>query len=72
MLHGDYELVDHTGNTRIFLGDGSESVVGAPGDTLAGGTAGNQFLDGGAGNQSETSNNQAVGALNSAGARQMQ
>src|SRR5438874_652029 len=52
MLHGNYGLVDGAGNDRIFLGDGSESVGGALGDTLAGGTGVNQFLDGHLGNQS--------------------
>jgi Ca2+-binding RTX toxin-like protein len=52
MLHGNYGLVDGAGNDRIFLGDGSESVGGALGDTLAGGTGLNQFLDGHLGNQS--------------------
>src|SRR5689334_24955840 len=35
MLHGNYGLVDGAGNDRIFLGDGSESIGGALGDTLA-------------------------------------
>ena len=52
MLHGNYGLVDGAGNDRIFLGDGSESIGGALGDTLAGGTGLNQFLDGHLGNQS--------------------
>src|SRR2546430_2280149 len=52
MLHGDYGLIDAGGNDRIFLGDGSESVQGASGDTLAGGTGLNQFLDAHFGNQS--------------------
>src|SRR5437868_8418279 len=52
MLHGNYGLVDGAGNDRIFLGDGSESVGGALGDTLTGGTGLNQFLDGHLGNQS--------------------
>src|SRR5207248_4618792 len=42
MLHGNYGLVDGAGNDRIFLGDGSESIGGALGDTLAGGTGLNQ------------------------------
>src|SRR5207302_10294889 len=46
MLHGNYGLVDGAGNDRIFLGDGSESIGGALGDTLAGGTGLNQFLHG--------------------------
>src|SRR5690349_6234096 len=54
MLHGNYGLVDGGGNDRIFLGDGSESVQGASGDTLAGGTGLNQFLDAHLGNQSVT------------------
>src|SRR6266576_3691898 len=54
MLHGDYGLIDAGGNDRIFLGDGSESVQGASGDTLAGGTGLNQFLDAHLGNQSVT------------------
>src|SRR5438105_7509029 len=54
MLHGDYGLIDAGGNNRIFLGDGSESVQGASGDTLAGGTGLNQFLDAHLGNQSVT------------------
>jgi Ca2+-binding RTX toxin-like protein len=54
MLHGNYGLVDAGGNDRIFLGDGSESVQGASGDTLAGGTGLNQFLDAHLGNQSVT------------------
>jgi len=52
MLHGNYGLVDGAGNDRIFLGDGSESIGGALGDTLASGTGLNQFLDGHLGNQS--------------------
>src|SRR5438067_10699817 len=54
MLHGDYGLIDGDGNHLIFLGDGSESVQGASGDTLAGGTGLNQFLDAHLGNQSVT------------------
>jgi hypothetical protein len=54
MLHGNYGLVDAGGNDQIFLGDGSESVQGASGDTLAGGTGLNQFLDAHLGNQSVT------------------
>src|SRR5438045_1458730 len=54
MLHGNYGLIDAGGNDRIFLGDGSESVQGASGDTLAGGTGLNQFLDAHLGNQSVT------------------
>src|SRR5438067_5922480 len=54
MLHGDYGLIDGDGNNLIFLGDGSESVQGASGDTLAGGTGLNQFLDAHLGNQSVT------------------
>src|SRR5205085_733592 len=52
MLHGNYGLVDAGGNDQIYLGDGSESIGGALGDTLAGGTGLNQFLDGHLGNQS--------------------
>src|SRR5438067_10002494 len=52
LLHGDYGLIDSGGNDLIFLGDGSESVSGAPGDTLVGGTGPNQFLDAHLGSQS--------------------
>src|SRR5205085_10556037 len=50
LLHGDYKVTDDAanggGNDQIFLGDGAESVTGAAGDTLTGGTGDNQFLDG--------------------------
>src|SRR5439155_26297558 len=38
MLHGEHLLIDAAGHDRIFLGDGSESVQGTAGDTLAGRT----------------------------------
>jgi hypothetical protein len=53
-LHGDYGIVDSGGNELIILGDGAESVGGAVGDTLAGGTGLNQFLDAHLGYQSVT------------------
>jgi len=52
LLHGDFGLVDAGGNNLIKLGDGSESVGGASGDTLVGGTGLNQFIDAHLGNQS--------------------
>ena len=54
LLHGDYGVVDSGSNDLIILGDGAESVGGAVGDTLAGGTGLNQFLDAHLGNQSVT------------------
>src|SRR5256714_6426739 len=57
LLHGDYGLVDsgaNGGNNLIFLGDGSESIGGAVGDTILGGSGANQFLDGHLGHQSIT------------------
>src|SRR5436190_10656086 len=46
MLHGDYGAVDNGAGNTIFLGDGSESIGGAIGDTIQGGSGPNQFLDG--------------------------
>src|SRR5437868_246778 len=50
LLHGDYKVTDDAanggGNDLIYLGDGAETIVGAAGDTLTGGTGDNQFLDG--------------------------
>jgi hypothetical protein len=57
LLHGDYGLVDsgaNGGNNLIVLGDGSESIGGAIGDTILGGSGPNQFLDGHLGHQSIT------------------
>src|ERR1700730_225509 len=51
LLHGDYKVTDDGSNDCIYLGDGAETVVGATGDTLYGGTGNNQFLDASAGNQ---------------------
>ena len=53
-MHGDYGLVDTGGNNLIVLGDGSESIGGATGDTILGGTGPNQFIDGHLGHQSIT------------------
>ncbi|HEY4472559.1 MAG TPA: hypothetical protein VGN21_15390, partial [Stellaceae bacterium] len=46
LLHGDYGVVDHgpTANT-IILGDGNETIGGAFGDTVIGGTGASQFID---------------------------
>src|SRR5205814_5777451 len=52
MLHGDYGAVDNGAGNTIFLGDGSESIGGAIGDTIQGGSGPNQFLDGHLGHQS--------------------
>jgi hypothetical protein len=52
MLHGDYGAVDNGVGDTIFLGDGSESIGGASGDTILGGNGANQFLDGHLGHQS--------------------
>src|SRR5437762_3539166 len=54
MLHGDYGAVDNGAGNTIFLGDGSESIGGAIGDTIQGGSGPNQFLDGHLGHQSIT------------------
>src|SRR5205823_13469020 len=54
MLHGDYGAVDNGAGNTIFLGDGSESIGGAIGDTILGGSGPNQFLDGHLGHQSIT------------------
>ncbi len=54
MLHGDYGAVDNGAGNTIFLGDGSESIGGAIGDTIIGGNGANQFLDGHLGHQSIT------------------
>src|SRR5439155_6425328 len=45
MEHGNYWVTDTGGNDHIYLGDGAESITGASGDTLTGGTGANQFLD---------------------------
>ena len=49
LLHGAYWVIDDGanggGNDHIYLGDGAESVTGASGDTLTGGTGNNQFID---------------------------
>jgi hypothetical protein len=51
-LHGGYGVVDTgAGGNKIILGDGNESVRGAPHDTLQGGSGNNQFIDGSAGQQ---------------------
>ena len=50
--HGDYGVIDTgIGGNKVILGDGNESVRGAPHDTLQGGSGNNQFLDGSAGQQ---------------------
>jgi hypothetical protein len=55
LLHGDYGVVDKTsGINRLFLGDGNESVGGAAGDSITGGSGNHQFVDGSLGNQSIT------------------
>ncbi len=54
LLHGDYGAVDNGAGNTIFLGDGSESIGGAVGDTILGGSGANQFLDGHLGHQSIT------------------
>jgi Ca2+-binding RTX toxin-like protein len=54
LLHGDYGAVDNGAGNTIFLGDGSESIGGAIGDTIQGGSGPNQFLDGHVGHQSIT------------------
>src|SRR5205814_1865933 len=54
LLHGDYGVVDNGAGNTIFLGDGSESIGGAVGDTIQGGSGPNQFLDGHLGHQSIT------------------
>jgi Ca2+-binding RTX toxin-like protein len=54
LLHGDYGVVDTGGQQLIIAGDGSESVGGASGDTILGGSGPNQFLDGHVGHQSIT------------------
>jgi len=41
MLHGDYGAVDTGVGNTIFLGDGSESIGGASGDTIIGGNGPN-------------------------------
>src|SRR5205814_1272238 len=46
--------VDNGAGNTIFLGDGSESIGGAIGDTIQGGSGPNQFLDGHLGHQSIT------------------
>ena len=51
-LHGNYGVVDNGGNDLIILGDGRDTVRGAYGDTLVGGTGLNQFIDAHLGNQS--------------------
>ena len=45
MSHGDFKITDSGSNDTIYLGDGAETIVGATGDTLYGGTGNNQFLD---------------------------
>ena len=57
LLHGDYGLVDSGGSNLVQLGDGSESIGGAIGDTILGGSGPNQFLDGHLGHQSITGGN---------------
>jgi hypothetical protein len=57
LLHGDYGAVDNGAGNTIFLGDGSESIGGAIGDTILGGSGPNQFLDGHVGHQSITGGN---------------
>src|SRR5205814_1219322 len=52
MLHGDYGAVDNGAGNTIFLGDGSESIGGAIGDTIQGGSGPNQFLEGHLGHES--------------------
>jgi hypothetical protein len=37
-LHGSYDVTDAGNNDLIILGDGNESVLGATGDTLQGGS----------------------------------
>jgi Ca2+-binding RTX toxin-like protein len=51
-LHGNYGVVDAGANDLVMLGDGSESIGGAFGDTLVGGTGLSQFLDAHLGGQS--------------------
>src|SRR5438552_16968972 len=55
LAHGDYQVTDDVnnggGNGHIYLGDGAETIIGATGDTLTGGTGNNQFLDGSQGAQ---------------------
>src|SRR6266851_4337463 len=50
MAHGAFKVTDDAanggGNDHIYLGDGAETIIGATGDTLTGGTGNNQFLDG--------------------------
>ena len=52
LLHGDYGVVDTSGNDRIMAGDGSVSIGGAAGDTITGGTGANRFIDASKGSQS--------------------
>jgi hypothetical protein len=54
LLHGDYGAVDNGAGNTIFLGDGSESIGGALGDSILGGSGASQFLDGHLGHQSIT------------------
>src|SRR5205814_1602492 len=66
MLHGDYGAVDNGAGNTIFLGDGSESIGGAIGDTIIGGNGANQFLDGHLGHQSITggsAGNETIGGV---------
>src|SRR6267154_6743011 len=55
--HGDYGIQDTGGNDSIFFGDGNVSVLGATGDTITGGTGGNQFIDAHLGNFSPEDQN---------------
>src|SRR5205814_1422192 len=52
MLHGDYGAVDNGAGNTIFLGDGSESIGGAIGDTIQGGSGPHQLLAAPPGHQS--------------------
>src|SRR6266550_5220300 len=45
LLHGDYGVVDNASNDTIILGDGNETIGGAIGDTVIGGTGASQFID---------------------------
>ena len=51
-LHGSYDVTDAGNNDLIILGDGNESVLGATGDTLQGGSGASQFIDAHLGHQS--------------------
>src|SRR2546423_13693252 len=45
LLHGDYGVVDNASNDTIILGDGNETIGGAIGDTVIGGTGASQIID---------------------------